>query len=486
MKTVFCLLSSFLYLLAFPNFNQAWIAWIALVPLSLVARRSSSRHAFLWGWLSGTVAYGGILYWILVTFQAAHLSIFLGALCLLLLAGYLGFYWGVWAWFLSRAHSGAPLQFSLMGAAAWVALEYLRTYLFSGFPWTLLADSQVNVLPLIQIASITGVYGVSFLIVWFNLAVAAFRPKPLFLSMMAVVLTCLFGYSRLKSHAEESGTQAIRVALLQGSIDQYKKWDKSYIDEIEKTYESLVTQASRSKPDMIIWPETSVPGYLLQEAPLREWLLNMVRKSGVNHLVGVPVIHNEMAYNSAFSISHEGILEGEYAKHHLVPFGEVVPWSRFLGRFVRVLNDLGGFAAGTESPVLRVAGVPVGVNICYEAIFPNLVRQSVRQGSQVIANLTNDGWYMKTAAPYQHWAPNVFRAVENGRWLIRADNTGISGIIDPSGRIQAASSIFQPAVIEGTIHARTGLTFYSRLGDIFAWICIFFCTVIFIRDILRA
>jgi apolipoprotein N-acyltransferase len=274
------------------------------------------------------------------------------------------------------------------------------------------------------------------------------------------------------------------VALLQGSIDQYKKWDKAYVEEIQKTYERLSLEASRTKPDMIVWPETSVPGYLLQEPALRRWLDDVVRKSHASQLVGAPTLHNEMAYNSAFSLDPKSMLVGGYAKQHLVPFGEVVPWSGFLGRYIKVLNDLGGFTAGTQAPVLDVGGYPVGVNICYEAIFPNLVRRSVRQGAVLIANLTNDGWYMNTAAPYQHWAPNVFRAVENGRWLVRADNTGISGIIGPTGRVEAASALFQPCVIAGTAQARRELTPYTRLGDLFAWLCVIFCALVCLRDIL--
>ena len=469
-------LSAVLAILAFPNFNQAWAAWIALVPLSLISRRSSPRQAFLWGWLSGTLAYSGILCWIIVTFRAAHLSIFLACFCLLLLAGYLGLYWGVWTWFLSRAHSGAPLQFPLIGAAAWVALEYARTYLFSGFPWALLADSQVKMLPLIQIASITGVYGVSFLIVWFNLAVATWRPKSLVLPLMAIVLACQFGHYRLHRSITPLPSRLIKVALLQGNIDQYKKWDKAYVEEIQKTYERLIAEATAAKPDIILWPETSVPGYLLQDPPLRNWLQKIVRNSHTSHLVGAPTIHDNNAYNSAFSLTHEGYLSGEYAKQHLVPFGEIVPWASVLGRCIRVLNDLGGFTSGKGSPVLNVAGIPVGINICYEAIFPNLVRQSVKEGAVLIANLTNDGWYMRTAAPYEHWAPNILRAVENDRWVVRADNTGISGIIDPCGRVQVASRIFEPAVIVGTAAGRTGLTFYTRFGDCFAWACV---TVVF-------
>jgi len=153
-------------------------------------------------------------------------------------------------------------------------------------------------------------------------------------------------------------------------------------------------------------------------------------------------------------------------------------------RFIHVLNDLGGFTAGERSPVLSAGGVPVGVNICYEALFPNLVRQSVRHGAQIIANLTNDGWYMQTAAPYQHWAPNIYRAVENGRWVVRADNTGISGIIDPAGHVTASSPIFVPRVVTGTVQPLSDMTFFTRCGDLFVWACVCFCAAYLLLHIL--
>jgi len=450
--------------------------------------------------MAGTLAYAGLLYWIVVTFHAAHLSTFFGVTCLLLLAAYLGLYWGIWACFVARL-SPHPASGHLLpkgrrqtcplpsgervpegrvraylplvaAAAAWVALEYLRTYLFTGFPWTLLADSQVHNLPVIQIASLTGVYGVSFLVAMVNVVVAqsilgnkrGWVPTAIF-----VLCSFLFGLYRL-SRITESPNRRITVALLQGNIDQYQKWDNRYVEDIEAAYTSLVDQASQSHPDLIVWPETSVPGYLLQETPLRTWLDAVVKKSRTYHLVGAPVMHGSLAMNSAFVLNPQGQVEAEYGKQHLVPFGEFVPWSNYLTRWIRVLNDLGGFAPGYQPPVVTAAHTPIGVNICYEAIFPAIVRHSVVEGAQVIANLTNDGWYMQTAGPYQHFAPNIFRAVENRRWLIRADNTGISAIVDPFGRIQAASPIFQRTIVTGSIEPRSDLTLYTRFGDWFAWL----------------
>jgi len=489
MEIFLCFASSALTLLCFPQFNLSILAWIALAPLAYLVVELQPEHPFLWGWLSGTTAYAGILSWLIVTFQAAHQSLLLATAALLALAAYLGFFWGAWAWFLSVIPAKAGIQSvvrrwtpasagvtTLAGAAAWVALEYLRTYLFTGFPWTLLGDSQIHSLPMVQIASLTGVYGVSFLLVVTSLSLVGWarnKPRNLSLPLLLVALSWGYGHYRL-THTSESG-QPITVALLQGSIDQYKKWDQAYVQEIELTYEVLVARAKVQNPQIIVWPETSVPGYLLQDRALTTWLAQVIRNSGCYHIIGTPFMNGKDAYNSAFSIDPSGRLLGQYSKHHLVPFGEIVPFGDTLGRWIHVLNELGGFTAGQESTVLTVGPAEVGINICYEAIFPALVRKSVAQGAELIANLTNDGWYMKTAAPYQHFAPNVFRAIENDRWLVRADNTGISAIIDPLGHVTAASPIFQPEIVTGQIYLRRTRTFYTRFGDVFAWICIIFC-----------
>lgn len=484
-----CIASAVLYVLAFPNFNLSWLAWVALAPLALAAYDLEPGAAFRQGWLAGSLAYSGLLYWIVVTFKAAHQSLFLALPCLALLSAYLGLFWGAWAWSLARVGYSEKLRgrynsmlYPFFAAASWVALEYLRTYLFSGFPWTLLADSQTQHLFLIQMASVTGVYGVSFVLAAMNASIAVcIRERSLKTFGLTLTLTLfvlLFGMHRLQSAPMLPPAHTFKVALLQGNIDQYKKWDKAYVEEVKDTYEALALQAASQKPALIIWPETSVPGYLLQEADLREWMEALVQKTHTSHLLGSPSMDGKNAYNTSFSLNPKGKIEGEYEKQHLVPFGEVVPWAGFLGRYIRVLNELGGFTAGTRPPVLKAGGQLAGVNICYEAIFPNLVRTSVKKGARFIVNLTNDGWYMQTAAPYQHFAPNVFRAVENRRWLARADNTGISAIIDPYGRVTASTPIFQTTALVGDIQPLTILTFYTRYGDVFAILCCVFAVLL--------
>ncbi len=479
-------LSSLLYILSFPKFNISYLAWVALLPLSMaVLHHPSLRRweAFRIGWVSGIVTYLGLLYWIIPTYHAAEKPLALALLSLLLLAAYLGLYWGVWAEVLRRLRHTKPWQIALAGASTWVALEYLRAWLFSGFPWALLADTQVAFLSLIQIASITGVFGVSFLIVLLNVSLAA---RSRYLAPILLVLVAAWGHSQLaKPAASASTSKVLRVALLQGSIDQYKKWDQAYIEEIQGRYESLVQQASRENVDLMIWPETSVPGYLTGEAELYRWLLKVIRNSKTNHLIGTPNRSENKIYNTSFYIDRHGSFLAQYDKQHLVPFGEKIPMEKFLNRFISALNELGGFAAGIRTSVVKVGPISLGLSICYEAIFPAHTRQSVLEGAEVLVNQTNDGWYLKTSAPYQHWAPTIYRAVENRRYLLRANNTGISGIIDPLGRVVQASPIFEPAIVQGSVHSRSDLTFYTRHGDLFAQLCLLFCIVFLIRVILR-
>lgn len=500
--TVFLiLLSSLLYILAFPNFGIAPLAWLALIPLTWVALEERPARSFGFGWLAGTLSHLGILSWLITTCRAASVSVGFSFLCLLLLSAYLGIYWGAWTWLISAWGEGVnSFRFPLFAASAWVFLEYARTYLLSGFPWALLGETQWRNLPLIQMASVTGIYGVSFIVALANVTAAqlihtGLKHFPSLRTGLASVATSLlllttyyaYGAYRIRAYsAEPPAARSLTVALLQGNIDQYKKWDQAYVDEIEQTYSRLIQSAARDHPELVVWPETSVPGYLLQDPSLRAWLDHAIAATQADSLVGAPSQESQdIAYNAAFVLNARGEVRGEYDKQHLVPFGEIIPWGPVLRRWIHVLNQLGGFTAGVRSPVLAAAGTSVGVNICYEAIFPNGVRRAVLRGARLIANLTNDGWYLRTAEPLQHFIPNVFRAVENNRWVLRADNTGITGLINPVGNVEQASPIFQSRVITGRVEPRDALTLYTRFGDVFAWLCGVFCVGNMLLAILR-
>ena len=291
------------------------------------------------------------------------------------------------------------------------------------------------------------------------------------LSPMIVLLCYLWGVNRLTHLELPENLQSVRIALLQGSIDQYKKWDQEYVREIKESYAGLASMIPKASVNLVVWPETALPGWYPQDKKVAGWLEKVVRKTRVHHLAGAVTRGEEKALNSAFLLSPDGTVLARYDKMHLVPFGEFVPMQSILGRWIAVLNELGGFTGGEGHRPLGFNGTRLGVGICYESIFPEIPRAQVRNGADILVNLTNDGWYLDTAAPEQHFAMNVFRAVENRRFLVRAANTGISGILSPSGTIVDRTRLGERTVLTGTASPRGEKTLFTRFGDWFPLLC---------------
>ncbi|MDO8734241.1 MAG: apolipoprotein N-acyltransferase, partial [Elusimicrobiota bacterium] len=345
----------------------------------------------------------------------------------------------------------------------------------------LLGYSQWNNLPIIQISEFTGIYGVSFLIVLVNLTITNLivrkdRNLKIATTNFLLVLLCLvFGFYKLNNIGTSEHHNIRTVSILQGNIDQYKKWDEKYEQEILDTYTKLATRhigRINSPLQLIVWPESSVPGFLKNDKKLYNWISEIAKKTKTQHLVASNDYKNGKLYNSAFLVSSYGKITGEYSKNHLVPFGEYMPLRNFLSKFIKVVNEIGEFSSDEKYNVLHSSAGKLGINICFEAIFPNEIRKSVKNGAEIIVNLTNDAWYLKTSASYQHFTMNVFRAVENRRFVVRAANTGVSGFIDPTGRIQSKTEIFTTTVLIDKIQPLQELTFYTKFGDIFTYLCI--------------
>jgi apolipoprotein N-acyltransferase len=362
-----------------------------------------------------------------------------------------------------------------VAASLWAALEFLRSSLLTGFPWNLLVYSQHRNLPLIQVASVTGVYGVSFMVMAVNAALAravlTWKSWSRLLAPLATVglfLAGVVGYGWLWPPPEAS-SPVMRVALVQGNIDQEVKWDPAWQDQTLTIYGELTREAARRRPQLIVWPEAAVP-FFLREDPRQALIHDMARASGAYLLMGAPDRQAGQPRNTAFLIGPEGRMLGRYDKRHLVPFGEYVPLRQLLF-FVNPLagGTIGTFAPGDEATVFSTPSGRFGVVICYEAIFPDEVRDFFRGGADFLVNITNDAWFGRSEALAQHLAMAAFRAVENRAYLIRAGNTGISAIVAPDGRIVQASGLFTPAVLSGAIIPRTGESFYTRYGDLFAW-----------------
>jgi len=487
-STALATLSGILLAAAFPTINLHLLAWVALVPLFFALKGQSVKNGFWLGGIFGIVYFAGTVHWVTnsVHFYGG-IPIVPASLITLLLCSYLALYpalFGAAAVHLRKNHGKL---FFITAPALWTALELARTYVFTGFPWSLLGYSQYLALPVIQIADITGVYSVSFLIVLVNTAVAETgmdRKKYFLLINAAVVMALVLGYGFVKLRAPE-GTDKITITVVQGNIEQDKKWDPAYRAETFGVYTRLTQEAFKDRPDLVLWPETATPFYFGAGTPVESAmtsaLVSFVKENKVPLLFGSPTYEvkpNRAIYgrNSAFLLSADGQVDGTYHKIHLVPFGEYVPLKSVLFFVEKMVQAIGDFQAGTTYTVMtiphRQSKTRVSTVICYEIIFPDLVRRFVDQGADVITTVTNDAWFGRTAAPFQHFSMAVFRAVENRVPVARAANTGISGFIDAQGNILATSSIFTEARLTHTLTPGNEKSFYTRYGDLFSYACV--------------
>jgi apolipoprotein N-acyltransferase len=454
----------------------------------------SPGASFKLGFLMGLIHYTTLLYWIARVMETyGQLPSLLSWGIVFLLVLYLSLYPAVFAFMLNKLKSRSG-GYRWLAPFLWVALEYIKAYLLSGFPWEGLGYTQYGWLRLIQISDILGVYGLSALIVAVNLSLfevwnAGRRNhglpwKAMLVVALAVSVCLVYGAWRMaRVEALAQAAPKLKVGLAQGNIDQSQKWLDTFREETLARYGRLSRKLLSHRPDLIIWPETALPFYFLHDEAPTEEILTLIRNANAHFLVGSPSLetHGQTRcyYNSAYLIDPSGNIAGRYDKVHLVPYGEYVPLKRFLplGKLVEAVGD---FESGKEGRVLFLDGQGLGILICFEVIFPELARAMVQNGARLLVTMTNDAWFGTSSAPYQHFSMAVFRAVENHRALARAANTGISGFIDPVGRRLEATPLFEEAVRVRALPLMDQRTFYARYGDIFAIACLLVCVVIFI------
>lgn len=454
--------------------DQSWLAFLALVPLLVAVDGVSPRRAFALGFAASAVLWTITLAWPApwVTHYGGigwGRGALTGAVILVLVSVFMA----AFAVVAASAHHRFGVDAVVIVASAWVALEFLRATV-TGFPWNLLAASQWRQTELIQVATITGVYGVSFVVAAVNVAVARVlrHDRPAgdaagALGTAALILVFSMMASWLVPAASTRGT-AVPVAIVQGNIDQSVKWDRGYIDSALDVHHALTRQAVESGARFVVWPETAVP---LHDRTDPRWAAveRVARDAGIHLLVGAPHGPREAPRNSAFLISPDGSV-ARYDKRQLLPFAEYVPWRGALSFLTVVTGDaISEFAAGADTVVFQTPFGRLATVICYEAILPAETRELFLAGADVLVNLTNDAWFGPTPTPVQHLALATFRAVEHRAWLVRAANSGISAIIAPDGRIVESSALFTRGVLTGTFTRRTTPTFYTRYGDLFAW-----------------
>ncbi len=473
-------------ILSAPGIGYPPLAWTALAPLTAALWFSASRRAgFFYGWVAGFLFYCGLLYWLFPTIRAGGLGPGLAAGGVALLSALLALEFGLFG-LLGRSFRRAGVSaFPFALAALWTLIEWAKVLLTDGglwFPWFLLAYTQWPNERLIQIVSLTGPWGLSFALAFSGTLIgsAFFREvtpgrklRRLGWVLGIAGFLWLFGNGELKKADALPAGRTVKAAALQPCIDFYRKWDESYAGEIKRRLGGLAAEARAVGAGLVIWPENALPGWI-DDAQIYSWLTSV--SSGTYSLVG-SVSRGDGRYVAAFLIGPDGRQESFYNKRKLVPFGEYIPLSGIFGGALRTLGALGEFSAGTRfQGLMEYEGVKLSAGICYESVFPYLSRADALKGADLLVNMTNDGWYLDTAGPHQHFAVNVFRAAENRRPMLRAANNGISVFIDPWGRVTHRLDLDEPGVLAAEVAApELPPSFYARNGDWFAWLCLTIC-----------
>ena len=445
-------------------------------------------------YLTGIIFWSGTIYWLV------HVTLPGTILLILYLALYFGFFGSI----ITKAFLKPVYYHPFLIPTVWVILEYVRSYLFTGFPWALLGYSQSENLALIQIADITGAWGVSFLVMIANVAVKEIltyrlkvfgyrrRAKQFFVVFLAgFVFVAGYGIFRLNQKREGG---KLRVSVIQGNIPQELKWEPAAKSYILDRYSQLTEEAAKSNPDLIVWPEASSPGFLGEDDLVFADIFSLAKKTKVPILVGSVVREGQKYFNSALLINGSGQITQRYDKLHLVPFGEYIPLKKILP-FLQAVVPIGDIDKGREYAIFKIPNLkslPVrqagqipnkfSVLICFEDLFPGLSRHFVRKGADFLINITNDAWYKKTSAAAQHFQASVFRAVENRLTLVRSANTGVSGFIAPTGKVislvrdESGENIFISGYLteEISMPERKTLTIYTRFGDVFIILLLIF------------
>ncbi|MCC6847788.1 MAG: apolipoprotein N-acyltransferase [Deltaproteobacteria bacterium] len=471
--------------LAFPVVDWAPVAWVALVPLLLAALGRGIGAAFRAGWLAGVAFYLATLYWLVLTIGTyTNLSPLVSVGPLLLLCAFLALGFGIVAAACEWARRRG-IAIAFVAPAAWVVVEWIRTYILGGFPWVSLGYSQYRAIYLVQFVEVTGIYGLSALVVLVNVVVytavrrwlAGAPPNTRAMLALASLLVALvgWGYWRVDDLAARPARGTLRVGFIQGNVAQDVKWDPAHQAATIDRYEALTRKAVADGAELVVWPETAAPFFFQQESDLRDRILDLARRLHVWLVVGSPAFSYDHAtlrmHNRVYLVEPDGAADQFYDKMELVPFGEYVPLKSLFFFVDKVVEGVGDFRAGDTPVVFRTARGNFGTLICYEGIFPDLTRRFVDGGADFLINITNDAWFGRTSAPYQHLAMATFRAIENRVPLVRVANTGFSAMVDADGTIRWRTGLFESAWRADSISWIGIQTFYARFGDVFVYGC---------------
>ena len=442
--------------------------------------------AAMLGLLTGAAYFTGTLYWLVDTMRTfGGLPAAVAVIVCALLVLFLSLYVALFASLLSRALRALGPAAVWLAPFIWTGCEYLRSWAGGGFPWVLLGYSQSTALPVAQIASIGGVYLLSFVVALVSAAAASIaitrRPSRWLASgavIAAVIAMAAWGAARIRDGGLTREGESLRVGLVQGNIAQEDKWNPSLATPILERYLDMSRRAIGEGAQVVMWPESSTPFFLEEDPMMGARIRQLAAQTGTPFVVGSDQLERvardrlegrDRYFNAAFLVGPDGQTRAVYRKMHLVPFGEYVPLRQLLPFVAPLVEAVAEFSPGLEPVLLPVGDRRLSVAICYEVVYPWLIRSFVLAGSDLLVTITNDAWYGTTSAAYQHWEQASLRAVEHGRYLVRAANTGISGIVDPYGRVVARTALFETAVVTADVRWIRARTVYATIGDLIAW-----------------
>ncbi len=469
-------LSGLLMAVSFPNTDWNVLAWICLVPFFVAIEGKGWKETFRIGYAGGVAFYWSLFYWLTNVTVAGFIVLTL----------YLSLYFSVFGIGVNWVRGRRRMPAWFFAALFWTALEYLRTYAFTGLPWGVLGATQYRFLHLIQVSSLTGVYGVSFLVVLVNAAAYEYALRrgrrcvaPFATAFAAVALCC--GYGALILRMGAPGANVVRVAVIQGNVPQEEKFGEGFQREIIQRFHDLTLSIMNAKPDIIVWPETSVPGYYMYDPALRSSLTALQQETRSPLLFGsahaIAMERGIDYFNSAFLLDGQGDPVGRYDKIHLVLFGEVIPCKRLFPFMKKLVPFEEDFSPGKDATIFSIPQGKFAALVCFEDIFPDIAREAVRRGARFLINITNDAWFGRSSQPYQHVAYAVFRSVENAVPMVRATNSGLSCYIDRRGRVYhilrdgSGRDLFVQGTAVENVLISGEHTPYTKWGNVFSIIC---------------
>ncbi|MDR0890844.1 MAG: apolipoprotein N-acyltransferase [Endomicrobium sp.] len=484
---------------SFPNVCCDFTIWLSFIPLIYIVLTNKTKYSFIYGFISGFVCNILSLFWIVQPLNL-YLGIFKASILSLLLWIYVSLYWGVWSFFVKLFSKIVTynINFIICCSCLWVLLEYIRTYLFTGFPLILIGYSQFKFLSIIQIVEFTGIYGISFIIIFFNFCcyfllttnkkinlsikdILYYKLQYVYISLILFFFIFIIGKVRIHKFSKNFGDDSLKVVIIQPNIEQYKKLDINYINDILLNLERHVNKIAQTKYDLVVWPETAIPACIPQNKAVFKYIRNIMRKTKCCNIIGTVYNNIYGEQSNAIVVIRETSSFLLHKKKHLIPFGEYIPLSfTFLTKVFMPLNQLENFIKGTDVNILKYKNINLGTLICSENFFPEIASQFVMNGARILTNHANDAWFNNTAVLYQHFIMNVFRAVENRKVVMISSNSGISGLIDITGKIIISTINGKSTAISCSVMQNHFKTFYTLHGDIFIKMCFVFVLLMYI------